>query len=309
MTMENMERRAVISLLSSYASQLAATGANIATKLVLARLIAPSDLGVYTLALLITLGADMLVDLGVSQHIVREKERPYGNFLALRTTISVALFLGIQAVAPALDHWGASFPSVVRAMSVLIVVKAISGVPNVFLDRELLIQRSLIPQLLRIVSMGAVSIGLASKGHGVWALVWGTIIAESLFALMIWRAARGTVRIEWTWRHTKSLVWGSKLLFLIGLMGFALQQGDVAIIGVLLTPRDVGYYTMAYTLIILVSKVVESAVFRVIYPVFCEKSGDLAELGRTYRFATLAITAVEAPIYFFLLFNAPVLVP
>lgn len=308
LNMDNLRRRAILSLFSSYASQLATTGANLATKLILARLIAPSELGIYSLALLVTLGGDMLIDLGISQHIVREKERPYGNFLALRLAISIALFAIIQIMAPVLRFWGADFPSVIRVISLVLVIKAISGVPNVFLDRELLIHKSLVPQFARIIAMGLISIVLAYYHYGIWALVWGTVIAEILFAALIWQSARGHMHMEFTWRYTGKLVWGSKYLFLIGMMGFALQQGDVAVIGALLSPTQVGYYTMAFTFIVLVSKVVESAVFRVIYPMFCEYSQNMTELGRIYRLATLAITSVEAPIYFYLLFNAPVIV-
>lgn len=303
--MDGLRRRAVVSLLSSYTSQFATTGANLATKLILARLIAPEDLGVYALALLILLGGDMLVDLGVSQHLVRERERPYGNLLALRFSIALVLFAGLQVGAPVLGFWGSQFPGVVRLMAFTLIIKAVSGVPNLFLDRELLIHKSLVPQFARISSMGLVSVGLAYFGHGVWALVWGTIAAEAVFAALIWKAASGRMPLEFTWVHTWGLIWGSKFLFLIGCMGFALQQGDIAIIGALLSPREVGFYAMAYTLIILVSKVVESAVFRVIYPMFCEYNQDMRSLGKVYRHATLAITAIEAPIYFFLLFNAP----
>lgn len=307
--MDNFKRKVVVSLFSSYASQVVTTAANLATKLLLARLIAPDDLGLYSLALVAMLAGDMLVDLGVSQHMIREQHRPYGNFLVLRLAIASILFIGIQLMAPNVRFWGSEFPLVVRAMAISLVIKAASGVPTVFIDRELIIQKSLLPQFARIFSMGLVSIGFAFFHYGVWALVWGTIAAEAAYAVLIWKAAIGRIPLEFTWRFTRSLVWGSKLLFLIGIMGFALSQGDIAILGSLLSPRQVGLYTMAFMLVILVSKVVESAVFRVIYPTFCEYSQDLVRLGRTYRLATLAITAVEAPIYFFLLFNAPVVVP
>lgn len=307
--MDGLKHKAIVSLFSSYASQFATTTANLATKLILARLIAPEDLGIYALALLILLGGDMLVDLGMSQHLVREKNRPYGNFLVLRVAIAVVLFAGLEFTAPLLRFWGGGFSGVIRLMAVTLVIKAVSGVPLLFLDRELLIHRSLVPQFARIIVIGFVSIGLAYFKYGVWALAWGAVAAEAVFALLIWNAARGRMSLEFTWTHTWSLIWGSKYLFLIGCMGFALQQGDIAVIGGLLSPKDLGYYTMAYTLIILVSKVVESAVFRVIYPVFCEFGGDLESLGKMYRNATLAITAIEAPIYFFLLFNSPMLVP
>lgn len=307
--MDNFRRKVVVSLFSSYASQLVTTAANLATKILLARLIAPDDLGLYSLALVTMLAGDMLVDLGVSQHMIREEHRPYGNFLALKLIIASVLFIGIQLGAPYVKFWGSEFPLVIRAMAVTLVIKAASGVPTVFIDRELIIQKSLLPQFARILSMGLVSIGFAFFHYGVWALVWGTIAAEAAYAVLIWKAAIGRMPLELTWKFTRSLVWGSKFLFLIGIMGFALSQGDIAILGALLTPKQVGLYAMAYTLVILVSKVVESAVFRVIYPTFCEYSQDLRTLGRTYRLATLAITAIEAPIYFFLLFNAPIVVP
>lgn len=306
--MDGLKRKAVVSLFSSYASQFATAGTNLAAKLILARLIAPEDLGLYALALLVLLGGDILVDLGVSQHLVREKHRPYGNFLGIRLFMAALLFAALEFASPILKFWGSEFPAIIRLMAVVIVIKAFSGVPNLFLDRELLIQRTLLPQFARISLMGLVSIGLAYFGYGVWALAWGTIAAELLFAVLIWNAARRQIPLELTWRHTTALIWSSRFLFLIGCMGFALQQGDIAIIGALLSPKEVGFYAMAYTLIILVSKMVESAVFRVIYPMFCEYSQDLRSLGKTYRYATLAIIAVEAPVYFFLLFNAPVVV-
>lgn len=306
--MENIERKAAVSLFSSYASTLVTTGANLVTKLVLARLIAPDDLGIYALAMLVMLCCDMLVDMGISQHIVREEDRHYGNFLVLRLVIAGVLFLAIQLGAPVMRFWGPEFPGVLRAMSLLVIIKAVSSVPGVFLDRELLIQKSLVPQFVRITSVGLVSIVLAWFHYGVWAMVWGTVVSEALYGILIWRSAVGHIHLDLTWRYTRSLIWGSKFLFLIGVMGLALQQGDVAVIGALLSPKQVGYYTMAFTFIALVSKVVETAVFRVIYPMFCEYSHDVSDLGRIYRNATLMIYAVEAPIYFYLLFNSPVLV-
>ncbi|MHB0999880.1 MAG: oligosaccharide flippase family protein [Armatimonadota bacterium] len=306
--MDNLDRRAVVSLLSSYASQFATTAVGLASKIILARLIAPDDLGTYSLVLMVLMGADMLMDLGISQHIVREDHRPYGNFLMLRLAIAGVLFIGMQVFAPVFTFWGPEFPAVLRVMAVIAIIKAFSSVPTLYLDRELLINKSLMPQIARLLTIGVISIGLAYYGYGVWAMAWGTVASETVYAIMIWYAARKKMPLELEWSNTWHLIKGSKFLFLIGIMGFALQQGDVAIIGTLLDSRQVGYYAMAYTLVIMVSKVVESAIFRVIYPTFCMFKDDLEKLGQIYRQATLAITAIEAPIYFYLLFNAPVVV-
>jgi O-antigen/teichoic acid export membrane protein len=305
--MDGFRRRIAVSLFSSYVSQFATTVVNLATKLVLARLIAPNDLGIYSLALVLLLGCDMLVDLGISQHVARERHRPYGNFLLLRMSISAALFIALLAGADVLRFWGAEMPAVTRALAIVVVIKAAAGVPYLYLDRELLIHRSLSPQILRLVLTGAVSLGLAYFRMGVWALVYGTIAGEAVYTATMWQAARG-MPIEITWKYSSRLVWGSKFLFLMAWMNFALQQGDKAIVGTLMNGSQVGYYAMAYSIVMLIAKMVESAVYRVIYPTFCEYKDDLEQLGSIYRKATLAIMIIEAPIFFYLLFNAPTLV-
>lgn len=306
--MYGLQRKAVVSLLSSYISQFVTMVVNLATKLVLARLIAPDDLGVYAVALFFLLAGDMLVDAGMSQHIAREKDRPYGNMLLIRLFLSIVLFATVQGIADKLTLWGPEFPNVIRLMAITLIVKAYSGVANLFLDRELLIHRSVIPQLVRIGTMGLVSLLLAYLGYGVWALAWGTVASEVMFGLLISSAVRRRMPLTLTWQHTSRLIWGSKFLFLMAIMGFALQQGDTAIMGSLLSTEQVGYYTMAFTLIMLISRVVESAVFRVIYPLFCEYADNLPKLGKLYRTATLAIYCIEVPIYAYLLFNSPVVV-
>lgn len=303
--MENLKLKALISLISSYASQLATTAANLATKVIIARLIVPEDLGQYALALFILLGGDVLIDLGISQHLIREKHRPYGNVLLLRLLLSSILFISLIAISPLLKFWGASFPALVRLMAIVLVIKAVSGVPNVFLDRELLIHKSLIPQLARLITMGAASILLAYFGYGVWALAWGTVISELAFAVLMWTVSISKMPLDFTWNHTRTLIRDSKYLFLIAIMGFALQQGDIAILGALVDEKQIGYFAMALSIIVLVSKVVETAIYRVIYPMFCEFKDNMQSLGYAYRQATLAITVAEAPIYFYLLFNAP----
>ncbi len=308
--MENFKRKAIVSLISSYASQFASTAINFACKLIIARLIAPGDLGLYTKALFILMGCDMLMDLGVTQHVAREKHRPYGTYLMLRLLAAAMLIALIEVGAGSFSQWGADLPAVMRVFAVVIIIKAASGVPNLFMERELIIHRSVVPQLLRLTSTGLVSIVLARFHFGVWALVYGTITGEAMFAITMWASAWGRIPVvAIPWKNAARLVWDSKFLFLLAFMGFAIQQGDIAITGNLLDNKQVGYYAMAYSMVIILSKVVESAVFRVIYPLFCEYRDDLVNLGRIYRNATLAVYAIEVPIYLYLLFNATLIMP
>lgn len=302
--MTGLRRRAVVSLASSYISQLGTTAAEFLTKILLARLILPAQWGIFAEAMLVVLVADVFTDLGLSQHISREKKRPFGNVLIIRSVLSIAAIALVEAFAPHLRFFSPDVILPVRVMAPLILIKAIGNVPTVFTDRELMVHKSLAPQFVKLGTSAAISIALAVAGWGVWALVVGTLVSETLYTVLMWISVRKHISLQLTTEHTKHLLLGSRYLFLIAIVGLLLQQGDILVTGTLLSPKIVGLYAMALTLIAKVSKVVETAIYRVIYPIFCEVSHDKEQLGQIYKCMTLAIIAIEAPIYGFLLFHA-----
>lgn len=302
--MDGLKRRAIISLASSYVSQLGTTGADFLIKIALARLIAPTEWGIFAEAMLVILVADVFTDLGLSQHVVREKHRPFGNVLSIRIILSVVAIGLVEVFAPYLRFLTPHVVAPARVLAPLILIKAVGSIPTVFVDRELMVQRSLVPQFARLGAMAGVSVGMAVAGFGIWALIAGALVSEAAYSVLMWRSARRLMTIDLTLRHTRRLVSGSRYLFLIAVIGLLLQQGDILVTGTLLDPKTVGLYVMALTLVTKVSKVVEAAIYRVIYPMFCEVSDDPAKLGQIYKCMTLAIIAIESPIYFFLLFHS-----
>jgi PST family polysaccharide transporter len=302
--MDRLKRRAIVSLASSYASQLGTTGSEILTKLVLARLILPSQWGLFAEAMLVVLAADVFTDFGLSQHIAREKKRPFGNVLLIRIGFSVIAIGLVELFAPYLRFFSPAVVTPTRVLAPLILIKAVGTVPTVFVDRELIVHKSLIPQFARLGTMAAISISLAVAGWGVWALVAGSLFSELTYTMLIWLSVRKVLKLEFTLTFTRHLLKGARYLFLIALIGLLLQQGDILVTGSLLTPKIVGLYAMALMMVQRFSKVVETAIYRVIYPMFCEFSHDYDKLGQVYKCMTLAIIAIEVPIYLFLMFHA-----
>jgi PST family polysaccharide transporter len=214
----------------------------------------------------------------------------------------------VEVFAPYLGFLGAGVIAPTRALAPLILIRAIGSVPTVFVDRELVIHKSLAPQFVRLLSSAGISIAMAAAGYGVWALILGAMVSEAGYAVLIWLSVRKQMPVKLTLAHTRNLLTGSRYLFLIAAISLPLQQGDVLVVGTLLDPRTVGIYTMALTLVNRVSKVVETAIFRVIYPIFCQVADNPPQLGRIYKCMTLAIMAIEVPAYMFLMFHAGFLV-
>jgi PST family polysaccharide transporter len=302
--MERLGRRAALSLASSYVSQLGTIAAEFLTKIALAWLVLPAQWGIFAEAMLIVIIADVFTDLGLSQHLTREKHRPFGNVLLIRIILSIAAIGAVEIFAPYLRVFSPSLIGPVRMLAPLILIKAVGTVPTVFVDRELMVHKSLVPQFARLATTAAVSISLAAAGWGVTALIVGTLVSESAYTALMWFSVRKHLHIELTFAHTRQLFVGSRYLFMIALIGVLLQQGDILVTGSLLDPKTVGLYAMAFMLVVRVSRIVETSVYRVIYPVFCEVSHDREKLGQVYKCMTLAIMAIECPIYMFLFFHS-----
>lgn len=302
--MIDIKRRAITSLIASYISQFGASAINFGIKIALARLLLPTEWGVYAEAMLVILVADTFTDIGLSQHLMREKNRPYGNVLLIRFILSVIAFLLIQAFAGIFAFLSPEVVEPLRVLSPLIMLRAVASIPRIYMDRELIVYRSLIPQFVSLIAMGIVSLVLAAKGFGVYALIFGSLVQELVWCVLLWVSVVRILPVQLTLQHTWRLIYGSRYLFMIAVIGFVLQQGDIAITGTLLSSDQVGLYAMAYTIIALTSKMVETAIYRVVYPLFCQYADDLRTLGRIYVTTTLAMVAIEAPIYFFLLFNS-----
>lgn len=298
------------SLAASYTSQFLQTGANFATKILLARLVMPAGWGIYAEAMMVVLVADTVTDMGLSQHVIREKQRPYGNVLLIRLILAMACTAVLIAAAPllALVFKTADIIGPARGLAPLIILRALLSVPRVYLDRELLVQKALLPQFAAVVTMAAVSLPLGYAGYGVWALVIGTLAAELVQLGLMWAAVWRSIPLEITMAYTWRLLRGSRYLFLIAVVGFVIQQGHIAVTGTLLLPTQVGIYAMAFTLVTLLAQVVENAIYRVIYPMFCEFASDIGRIGRIYKCATVVTLSIEAPIAFLLLFNSHYLI-
>ncbi len=129
--MDGLKRRAVISLASSYLSQLGTTAADFISKIVLARLILPDQWGIFAEAMLVVLVADVFTDLRLSQHVVREKSKPFGNVLIVRAALSVVAVGVVELLAPYLSFFTPNVVAPTRLLAPLILIKAIGSAPTI----------------------------------------------------------------------------------------------------------------------------------------------------------------------------------
>jgi O-antigen/teichoic acid export membrane protein len=152
---------------------------------------------------------------------------------------------------------------------------------------------------------------LAFLGFGVWALVWGFVLAAAVKCAIVavpgWRRWRPGWRIQTT--------------DLKGFVGFGLYQMgercinyfnfriDQFVIGTLLGAQALGYYNFAFGLVMQPQTRINPVVTRVAFPVFARLQDEEHRLRRGYLGVLRVLTGLNAPLLLGLVAVAPSLIP
>jgi PST family polysaccharide transporter len=308
--MRSTERRFLHSTVAAYGSQLARVIIRIAGDLLLARLILPTRYGLFDLAFGIVLIAGIFRDLGLPYQLVRDERRPYGTVFLWTTGAGIVLSLGLALSAPLFAGLDPGLPAVLRIYSLFVLLDGLSVVPKVFFERELEVGRLVLPEVLRGLTMAAVSIILAVLGYGVWSLVAGQLAGSALFAALLWQRAHGRMPLEFEPRLIPDLVGRSMTLFFIALMALPVPYVSRFVIGGVFPGQSGTYqlaqYGKAREWGFRLQELIQPAVARVLYPALVAYRGERERFFGAYRIGTLSILALETLAAYFLFFNAEV---
>jgi lipopolysaccharide exporter len=262
------------------------------TTVLLARLLAPEQYGLVSLALVLIAYAEAVADGGVAQALVylrpsRATVRAavacsavFGIVLAGSGVLAAPLvgsFFGRQDVVP-----------IVRLLALSLIASAMAAVPEALLRRSLEFRQLTVATVARSGVTGAVAIGLALSGYGAWALAWGTLAGTVVYSVLLWSLRPRLVWIEPAAPVRTALrtvlayglpVAGANLLAKL------IFDVDYLVVGHRLGAEALGFYTLAFRipefLIINVFFVISSVSF----PLYSRARDDPARLRSGYLFS------------------------
>jgi PST family polysaccharide transporter len=286
----------------------------LAVGVLLARLLTPADFGVMTLAVMVLGLAQLLGDLGIGDAVV-QRTRLTEHHVRTAFTFSVMLGLAMTAVlmmaAPlgAIVMGDARVAPVLRVLSVRFVFRGTAAVAEALLRRQLNFRRLFfIDTLSYVLGFGGVAITLALLGHGVWSLVWGSLVQVLLASAAQLAAARHSIRPLLVRRRLTDLLhfgFGSTLSRCVNYLAL---NGDNFVVGRWIGPASLGAYERAYALISLPRSYVANVMSTAMFPAFAQLQGEPARVRRGYLLLTKLTAMVAAPLMVTLAIVAPHLV-
>lgn len=288
----------------------------LASSIILARLLVPDDFGLLAMAMALSGIARAVGDFGVSAFVVQRSEltKP---FLDAAFTLNLAVFVAIGLVQILLAPIGAYLmeePRVASVMVSLATVLPFTGVGSFFqslLRRELRFAKVVTVNLGKVALMAGTACTLAGLGFGVWSLVLG-IAASAVLGALLARVLAGTrPRIDFgaVRLYRQEIVQFGKFATGNSLINYLVNNADYLLVGRLLSTVDLGFYSFAYERSRLVNARVLDLVASVSLPAFSRLKADSERMREAYLKLTLGGFAITTPATVFLAVHAAIVIP
>ncbi|MBY0366777.1 MAG: lipopolysaccharide biosynthesis protein [Roseateles sp.] len=296
--MTSVRRALALSLVERYLTLAIALGSN----MVLARLLTPDQIGVYSVSLAVIGLAQALRDFGVGSYLIQEKvvdDEQIGSAFSISLLIGALLFVVALVATP----WAASYYGEPRMQTTLMLgagnflLMPFCTISLSLLRREMQFKRLLHITLVAAALGSATSIGLAALGMGETSLALGSLATNAATGVGAWLAqpSHRLPRLTLSrWRQVLSFGGRSSL---VGCVTSISMDANDLIVGKVLGFHAVALLSRAQGLMYLFNRDLMSAVRNVALPAFAQAHRDGVDLEQGYLRSVSIVTLFGWPFH------------
>ncbi len=270
--------------------------------LIVIRLLAPADYGLFAMAQVMMTFLDFLNGYGFASSLIQAREvsrqairQALGLMIVMNTGIAVLQFAAAPLVAA---YYGKpEVESLLHHLAFIYLATPFIIVPEVLLSRSLDFRRQAVVNLTAAVVGATVSLTCALGGLGVWTLVYAPVALFFTRAIGLTIAARLFVLPSFDFRGAGTILKFGGALMATHLFWVIQSQSDIFIAGRLFSAHQVGLYSEALFLTQLVMSKFIPPLNQVAFPAYARLQDDPAQLKRSFLGAVQLIMLVAAPIF------------
>lgn len=258
-------RKASRGLWWSLAGTFGTRAGSFAIGLVLARLLAPTDFGVFAVAMAAAAFVMHVNDVGVIAAGVQwrgklEDMAPTGTTITV--VFSVVVYGAFWMLAPAFSTLAGTPEAtpVVRLLTVIILVDGITALRASALQRRFEQDRLTKANMIGMLANAAVALPLAFNGAGAYSFAGGQVTASIVTGVLVFKMGNLPAMLGFDKEIAKKLLkFGMPLAASLGVEA-VLLNADYVIVGNVLGTAAVGYYLLAFNVSSWVPALVGTAV-------------------------------------------------
>ncbi|NEO43868.1 MAG: MOP flippase family protein [Moorea sp. SIO4A3] len=297
----SLKQQAVSGVKWSTVSQVGRQVMQFVTAAILARLLSPSDFGLVGMATIVIGFIGLFKDLGTSAAVIHRKN--VSNSL-LSSIFWVNVIFGILStlILFLLSPLVASFyqeprlTSILKVLSLTFCISGISILQKAILERNLAFNALAKIEISAILSGSVVGIGAALLGFGVWSLVYQTLTLVTVTTALLLIFTPWKPELILRLSELKEVSTYSLNLTGFSIFNYFVRNVDYLLVGRFLGSQALGYYTLAYRLMLYPLQNISHVIARVMFPVFSKIQDDNAKFRNAYLKVISSIALVSFPI-------------
>lgn len=298
--MSSVRRSLFLALADNYLGMVL----QLASSLIIARLLTPTEIGIFSVAAVVSILATTFRDFGVAEYLIQEKELTHTKIrAALAANIMVSwlmaalLFGASGAIAEFYRQPGVA--AVIRIQAVNFLLIPFGAVTMAYFRRKLNYRPLFVAGLLANITSFAVATLAALAGFGYISLAWSSLagvvvtVAVSLFFrprdFPRWPGLAGLSHVVQFGKHASGI-------YLFGQIG---KSAPEAVIGRALDMASVAFFSRANGLLELFNRTVLRAVTPICLPYFAQaaRAGQPTRIG--YIKSVSLLTAIGWPFFLY----------
>ncbi|MDM8553303.1 MOP flippase family protein [Desulfococcaceae bacterium HSG7] len=296
----NLRKSAVSGIKWSSISQFGKQGLSFIVTAILARLLNPSDYGLIGMATVVIGFMQLFKDLGTSAAIIQRQNLSQiliSSIFWMNAGFGILMMGLTWLIVPfvSLFYHEPRLTFVLRVLSFSFVISGLSIVQNALLQKKLSFDMLAKSEIISAVCGSIIGIAMAVKGFGVWSLVVQTITAELCMTICLWISSDWRPSLCFSGAEIKSISSYSLNLTGYSIFNYFARNADYIIIGRYLGAQDLGYYTLAYRLMLYPLQSVTSVIGRVLFPIFSQIQNDNERFRRVYLKICFSIALITFP--------------
>ena len=219
--------------------------------LIVARLVAPYEFGVFTVAVTVFTVAMSFAELGVSFAIVREHQRspqiaPTVFTISLANAAALALAMVVFAPFLARQLGSADAASAIRVLALYVLLSGFSAVPRALMNRDFMQRRRFVVDAAFFVTSTAVMLVLVMLGHPVMGLAISRVAGQLVTVIMIMWMAPERYWPGFRWHEARALLSFGLPLAASNMLILVIANVDFMVVGHMLGARQLGFYNLAF---------------------------------------------------------------
>lgn len=309
MSKDSLKTKAVSGMVWTAIQKYSNMGISFVSGIILARLLTPYDYGcIGMLAIFMTI-ASTFVDGGFASALI-QKKRPtpedYSTVFYWNLGVSLVMYLVLFLTAPAIAQFY-NIPllaSVLRVQGIVLIIQAATIIQSNQLRKQFKFKKLAIVSIVNAVTTLAITIVLAYKGFGVWALVAHNIVSAIIPSVIYWVSSKWRPTLCFSINSFKELFSFGFYMFMTHLVTNISGQIQGLLIGKIYSPSTMGYYSKAHGTEKLASQSVSQIMTQVTYPLYAEIQDDTERLIVIINRLTSTLAYLTFPLMFILLLLA-----